>query len=217
MSEQTKQEKTIIFYDTETTGLPLDFNAYFVEETEAWDTARPIQIAWKRYTLEGRLISTHCHIIKPDGFVIPVEATEKHGIEHHFAEQHGDGIRDVLKLFVSHLRTCSMLVAHNISYDFNVIGAEMVRLGMEAVDINELITTAKVCTMKSTTEFCKIPSQHRANSYKWAKLEELHEILFGQKFDGAHDALVDVDAMQRCFFELKNKHGFNWQALKDQF
>ena len=38
---------------------------------------------------------------------------------------------------------------------------------------------------------------------KWPKLEELHIKLFGCNFEGAHDALDDVRATAKCFFELK--------------
>lgn len=34
-------------------------------------------------------------------------------------------------------------------------------------------------------------------------LQELHNHLFNEDFDGAHDALADVKATARCFFELK--------------
>jgi hypothetical protein len=29
--------------------------------------------------------------------------------------------------------------------------------------------------------------------------------LFGTTFSGAHDALADVEATKKCFFELKNR------------
>ena len=54
--------------------------------------------------------------------------------------------------------------------------------------------------MATTTEFCQLPGRYK--NYKWPKLEELHRILFKEEFDGAHDAMGDVKAMVRCFFEL---------------
>ena len=60
----------------------------------------------------------------------------------------------------------------------------------------------KICTMKSSIDLCKLPPV-RYGSFKFPKLEELHHHLFGCSFDGAHDALEDVRATARCFFEMK--------------
>jgi len=40
---------------------------------------------------------------------------------------------------------------------------------------------------------------------KWPKLIELHEKLFNEPFANAHDAMADISATRRCFFELINK------------
>lgn len=63
------------------------------------------------------------------------------------------------------------------------------------------------CTMRSTTEVTKIGYNPKYKSYKWPKLEELHRVLFGEPITGAHNAMVDVQATLRCFFELKGKRG----------
>ncbi len=63
------------------------------------------------------------------------------------------------------------------------------------------------CTMRSTTEVTKIGYNPKYKSYKWPKLEELHRVLFGEQVMGAHNAMVDVRATLRCFFELKDKRG----------
>src|SRR5690606_26610148 len=100
----------------------------------------------------------------------------------------------VIKLFIADLQRCEYLVAHNMSFDMNVVGAEMIRLGVTSPKKLE-----KICTMKTSTSFCGLPRN------KWPKLEELHEKLFGEKFEDAHDALADVRACARCFFELLNR------------
>lgn len=53
--------------------------------------------------------------------------------------------------------------------------------------------------MESSTNFCAIPSNW---GLKWPTLTELHTKLFKEGFDGAHDALDDVKACARSFFEL---------------
>ena len=56
--------------------------------------------------------------------------------------------------------------------------------------------------MQGSTDFCAIVGNY---GYKWPKLQELHKELFGYPFEGDHDALVDVRACVRCYFELRKR------------
>jgi DNA polymerase III epsilon subunit-like protein len=49
-----------------------------------------------------------------------------------------------------------------------------------------------ICTVESTMQI----KGHRLH------LANLHEHLFGEKFAGAHRAMVDVEALTRCFIKL---------------
>jgi DNA polymerase III epsilon subunit-like protein len=90
------------------------------------------------------------------------------------------------------------LVAHNIDFDTNVVGAELVRAEID----NPLPEKRRRCTMKESADYCKLPGKY---GYKWPSLTELHEILFGSPFEGAHDAAADCLACMNCFFELKKR------------
>jgi DNA polymerase III subunit epsilon len=57
--------------------------------------------------------------------------------------------------------------------------------------------------MQAATSYCQIPEPY---GYKWPTLEELHKKLFNQPFAGAHQALADVRACVRCYFELKQRN-----------
>jgi DNA polymerase III epsilon subunit-like protein len=46
----------------------------------------------------------------------------------------------------------------------------------------------------------KLPGKY--GRYKWPKLAELHQVLFGEPFAGAHGALADARACMRCYFRL---------------
>ena len=59
-----------------------------------------------------------------------------------------------------------------------------------------------ICTMKATVDFCKIPDNY---GYKYPKLQELHKKLFGYPFEDAHNAMTDIIATKKCFFELKRR------------
>jgi DNA polymerase III epsilon subunit-like protein len=76
------------------------------------------------------------------------------------------------------------------------LGAELLRSGSP----NIAEAKKRQCTMQAATDYCRLPGQY---GYKWPSLQELHTKLFGQPFEGAHNALVDVRACARCYFELK--------------
>ena len=181
-----------MFFDTETIGLPADYKAPS-SDLENWP--RAIQIAWVVADEDGNVIKSQSRVIKPDGFEIPEAATEIHGITTEMALAEGVSLHDVVQEFIDDLQG-KMPVAHNISFDRRILGAELIRCGFDDV-IGE---TKGVCTMTSSVGYCKLPSRR---GYKWPTLSELHHKLFGETFEGAHDALVDVRACARCFFELK--------------
>ena len=54
--------------------------------------------------------------------------------------------------------------------------------------------------MLASTNYCAIPGSY--GKFKWPKLQELYVKLFNEKFEGAHDALADIEATVKCYFEL---------------
>jgi DNA polymerase-3 subunit epsilon len=186
-----------ILFDTETTGLPKSWNA---PVTDADNWPRMIQLAWAHCGEDGRKMAEHNYIIRPEGFEIPKEASDVHGITTERAMKEGVPLKYALRMFYWSLSEAKALVAHNISFDLAIVGAEYMRNDGEA-GYEKLSAMEQVCTMLSSTNLCKIANSR--GGYKWPKLIELHTKLFGEGFDGAHDALVDVNALVRCFFELR--------------
>lgn len=193
-------KKKILFFDTETTGLPKNFHAPI---TDILNWPRLVQIAWIMTDEEGNVLRTRTHLIEPIGFTIPKEATAVHGITNEQAQQEGTHLKQVLEQFMSDLDCSEIIVGHNIDYDINIVGAELYRSNM---DYNSLIKKNKVCTMKKTKYYCAIPNPNvYYGGYKWPMLEELYRKLFNCDILGAHDALIDIQATQKCYFELKKK------------
>ena len=181
----------ILFFDTETTGLPKNWKAP-VHQLDNWP--RLVQIAWQVYNSNGDLLEEHEYVIKPLGFIIPSEASAVHKITTQKALKIGQDLLTILKVFKSSVKDCGLLVAHNYNYDYNVMGSELLRNGLE----NSLKDKDHICTMNASTNFCKISGPY---GYKWPKLEELYKILFDESFN-AHNALDDIRATARCFWEL---------------
>lgn len=186
-----------LFFDTETTGLPFDYEA-LIDKTDNWP--RLVQIAWQIYDEQKNLIEEEMFIVQPEGYRIPWEASDVHGITDEIAWQKGTDLETVLNKFQRACQLASILVAHNLNFDEKVLGCEYFRKQLE-VPFEKM---EKKCTMKSSVRVCKIP--RGLDSYKWPKLIELHEKFFNEGFANAHDALADVRACARCFWELRKYH-----------
>lgn len=83
-----------------------------------------------------------------------------------------------------------VVVAHNLMFDIQMMNFEFARLGQEIKWPEK-----KICTVERTEHI----HGFRLN------LSSLHEYLFGEKFDGAHRAAVDVRALAKCYLELRKR------------
>lgn len=184
-----------LFFDTETTGLPLNWKAP-VTNTSNWP--RLVQLAWLQYDANGTQTASGNHIVYPDGFTISLEASRIHGITTEKARSSGVPLEGVLNIFQAIIQSASVLVAHNMSFDEKIVGAEFIRNNRP----NHLDGKRKICTMQSSTDFCALPGPY---GFKWPKLEELHYKLFRTNFADAHDASVDIRVTAKCFWELMRK------------
>ncbi len=182
-----------LFFDTETTGLPRNWKAQ-VSDLNNWP--RLVQLAYLFYDSNGNKIDEGDFIIKPVGFKIPLDVSRIHGITHERALAEGISLSIVLQQFQSLISESEILVAHNISFDEKIVGAEFLRAGMK----NTITSKKKICTMQSSTDFCAINGPY---GYKWPKLSELHYKLFNSYFEEAHNAANDISATAKCFWELK--------------
>ncbi|MEM6842538.1 MAG: DNA polymerase III subunit alpha [Bacteroidota bacterium] len=183
-----------LIFDTETTGLPRDYNAP-ISDLDNWP--RLVQLSWQLHNADGSLRSAHDYIVKPEGFTIPFNSEKVHGISTQRALAEGHPLGEVLSKFNEDLQHTRQTIGHNVDFDLNVTGAEFLRTQIET----NLLNIGKVDTKDASTDFCKIPGG-RGGKYKWPTLSELHEKLFGVPFDGAHNSAFDVDATARCFFGL---------------
>ncbi|MFH1800301.1 MAG: 3'-5' exonuclease [Candidatus Omnitrophota bacterium] len=212
-----------LFFDTETTGLPKSWKAP-VSDLGNWPHI--VQIAWALFDEDGTQLELHDHMIQPEGFVIPESATAIHGISTERALKEGRPAAEVLREFSGAIPGVACLVAHNLDFDEKMVRVELLRRGMP----DGLRTIKKICTMKSSTKFCKIPRSYGPNTNqskqsgdwgrpnyhpgkemkslggnKWPKLSELHVKLFDVDFEDQHNAASDVLCCVKCFFELRRR------------
>jgi DNA polymerase III epsilon subunit-like protein len=186
-----------LFFDTETTGLPKNWKA---PSSAVNNWPRMVQIAWVLTDGAGKPLETYSAIVRPDGYIIPREASDIHRITQARALAEGLPVNEVLAAFTTASAKATQLVAHNMAFDEMILGCEYHRLTGK----DPLKRKPKACTMKNDDiiEWAAIPP-HRYGSYKWPTLEQLHHKLFKTGVPDAHDALVDVEATVRCFFGLR--------------
>ena len=195
-----------LIFDTETTGLPKNFKAPYTD-TDNWP--RMIQLAWQLHDDEGKLIEVKDYIVKPVGFDIPFNATKIHGISTQKALEEGRDLRFVLEEFEKDLVRAKYNIGHNVKFDVNIVGCEAVRENFETVLHDRLVLDT--CS-EITANYCKIPGG-RGGKFKLPKLMELHDFLFNESFNEAHNAAFDVEATSRSFLELVRRGLFTAAQL----
>jgi DNA polymerase-3 subunit epsilon len=192
-----------LFFDTETNGFPPHANM--------------TQLGFILTDADGNILEKYQAVIKPDGWIVKdkawylangyseEDAIKKGGfftdnnISTARCEEFGIPVYDALRAFQEALKKCQYKVAHNISFDNKIVYKEIVSAGIT----KELFQFKKsLCTMLSTVQFVGAFNKW-GKPGKLPKLQELHVKLFDEEFVGAHDALDDVKAMVRCFFELQ--------------
>lgn len=188
----------ILFFDTETTGVPARYNAPCTD-TDNWP--RLVQLGWILSDGQGNVLEQGDLIVRPDGFVIPEEVSKIHGITQEIAMEKGIELAQVISQFQNSLAKADIVAGHNVPFDIHIVGAEFFRLG-ELFALKRIECMKALDTMKSSTNLCKIQG---AYGYKWPKLIELHQFLFGCSFESAHNAMADIEATKKCFFELVNR------------
>lgn len=136
-------------------------------------------------------------MIKPR-ISIPFSASQIHWIYDKDVEN-APYIETVMNDILRYLNTSDAVVWHNVEFDEEIIRWELARLWRRW----DYQPNKAVCTMRSTTDYCKL--QWRGFSFKPPKLNELHKFLFWEHFEWAHDAMFDVEATARSFWELVKK------------
>lgn len=181
----------ILFFDVETTGLPLTrgWGKYYPPTDLAkYAPSRVVQVSWLVADRALAPIKTANHVIRPAGF--RVAGTEFHGITQERAEAEGVPITEALRELAADARECDLAVAHNAGFDVNIVKSEMARADM--LDELEAFGGVRVwCSMEGTRDLVGLPSKY-GGGCKPPKLSELYEHVAGAPMQNAHDSLYDV-------------------------
>lgn len=186
--------KLSLAFDTETTGV---IN-YKLPKTHP-SQPRMVQLGAILFDDSGVVRGEINVLIKPDGWTIPDDAAAVHGITTEMAEKYGVPVVLALNIFNRFAAMADIVVAHNFDFDDAILKGEFHRINRDSA----FFTCNSFCTMKASTNVVQIKGPR---GFKWPKLQETHKFLFGEEFEGAHDAMADVRACKRVFIELKKRN-----------
>jgi DNA polymerase III epsilon subunit-like protein len=198
LKEMEIPRKTIIVFDTETTGKPRNWKNPPLAEKLNWPDL--VSISWLVFSETGRLLKRASYIIKPAGWSSDPEAVAVHGISDERAEAEGSDLTNVLALLCRDLDSCRLLVAHNMDFDANVLrNALYWRVGLNPGDI---LTMPLFCTMKKATNELKIANKNGYGGYKWPSLDETYTATFGSPPpSGAHESMRDAEVCAAIYWK----------------
>lgn len=163
-------------FDTETTGL--------IENRTVKEDKQPEIIEFYGCLVNlatGEVLAEIDTLIKPNG-KISDEITKITGITEDMVKD-AKPFKEYALAIVDLIKNSPCVIAHNLSFDM-----EMLEIEMKRCDIALEWPRRKICTVEATV--------HR-KGYR-LNLNALHELLCGEPFQGAHRAKVDVMALIEC-------------------
>ena len=194
-----------IVFDFETTGINI-INHYR-------EPQRAIQLAWHIFDKEYKTICTKNFYISGHE-QINTDFHKDLNIE--FLNTNGTHIVTVLNEFMNDLDFIKShngtIIAHNINFDISVLNNELninnITSSLSTDLLNYVMNPINhYCTMKETTNLCKLPNPRFATQYKYPKLSELYYFLFSKNPSiTLHNAAHDVQITTDCFIELQSQY-----------
>ena len=207
----------VLVFDTETTGLPEKRASIY--DNSKWPYI--IQLSYILYDMSNNSALIKNNYIKiNESVIISPDSFNIHHISREILDECGINIVLALREFNECLKRCDVVVGHNISFDKRLIFVECFRHNIKQyftqfID-NKQIAKPEFCTMKNTTQFCKLERLSKTNQIysKHPKLSELYSLLFPEEplpVD-LHNSLIDVAMTLRCYlkyvanFDIKEKN-----------
>jgi DNA polymerase III epsilon subunit-like protein len=171
--------------DTETTGLIENSGRSLVRQPRVWEVCAFI------YDDKGKMTGSFDEMFSlPPGEGLSAKVTSITNVRDEdllgkpLFEKRAPAVRDFLA-------KGDVVIAHNLSFDMDMIDNEMKRCGLPPVEWPK----RRICTVEQTRHLKGFN----------LNLGALHEHLFGVKHENAHRAEADVKALARCYFELKRR------------
>lgn len=201
--------QTALFYDTETTGVP-------VWNSPSEDPCQPhiIQIAAELCDeSNGKTIDQLCVLVQPDGWEIPDEIVQLTGITNERAARDGVPIQDAMRTFLALWRKATFRIGHNESFDMRMVRIEMMRqLDHDDPFHDQWKGAPAFCTQSKSTKIVNLPPTEKMlaagrKTPKSPTLSEAYRYFTGNDLADAHDTATDVMATKAVYYGIKAATG----------
>jgi DNA polymerase III subunit alpha len=188
--------KIVAFLNIETTGLPpKKISSVTKQNADKFPRLVSLHLKFGYYdknTRQINIIRSVYSIIKPNGYLIPLEVANIHGITNDFATENGLDIDIVLneikEIFIGNrdMPLTTSIITHNSKFHLNILKAELLRN-----DINFDFTRYKIIDLVNFRHGLSYP-----------RLDELYETLYGKKFNKSHNRKSTINVIIKCFEKL---------------
>jgi DNA polymerase III epsilon subunit-like protein len=190
---------TTLFFDTETSGLPIDRRVPALQNEINWPQL--VSLSWSVWVSED-CVKRVTYVIRPRGWVISDKSITVHGITQEFAEKNGSDLGEVLMEFRADIMRSDLIVAHNMEFDKNVVFHAFAwhlkkdprRFWPEA---------AEFCSQTTAKGELKLPWAYaKANDpYKMPGLDEVYTATFNEPAPpAAHSSARDVEVLEKIYW-----------------
>lgn len=184
----------LLFWDTESTGIP-------EWKKQSGDKCQPhlVEIGCILADSETQeVIEKYEAIIKPDGWIIPDETIEVHGINNKMAITEGVPEADALTKFIYLHNQCSLRIAHNTTFDNRMIRIALKRYFPDAIGDDDWKDRSKYyCTLNNSKKIMGGKSGH--------KLPDCLLHFTGKEMVEAHRAMPDAQACMEIYFAIQDQ------------
>lgn len=175
----------ILFYDTETTGIPPTLGRR-LEHLERYPWL--LQISAILYNEDGTEVRHLDHYVERNN--LKIDNSDIHGITPEILKKKGEPIAKVLKKFEEICSEADLIVCHNYAFDSTIVRTELQRNKLQ----DFLTKIPSFCTMTECSWLSRGIS-----------LQNLHVEVCGKRFDNHHNSLYDTRATADCFFGMIDK------------
>ena len=199
-----------IFYDTETSGMPL-----WSEPSDDPRQPHIVELAAIVADLDTRKeLLCMSVIVSPDGWTIPDDVAAIHGITTERAYALGIPEDLAVNAFLGLWSAASVRIGHNESFDARILRIAVKRHVDPYIDGTATGLPSDAwksgqaeCTARMATPICNLPPTAKMiaakrNNAKTPNLGEAYEHLTGRKLEGAHRALTDARACMEIYFGM---------------
>lgn len=197
----------LLSWDTETAGLPQDNRP-----DDHPSQPRLVELGAILYDDNGQERASMDLIVFADGWTVPKQAADVHGITTEVAKQYGIPVNVVIPCFFNLLAIAKEDIAYNRRFDEKILRYALSRMGRSpTLPVPERRTDL----LEVVTPIVNLPPTSRMiaagfNKPKPPKLIEAYRHFFGddeaEAFSAhAHGAIHDARASARIFFHLKKE------------